>query len=63
MKVVKRMMQSGTEGFEGGINARKYMRITGTSKATATRDLQELVGIKVIKRIGKGRNVQYELVL
>jgi len=63
MKVVKRIMQSGTEGFEGGINARKYMRITDTSKATATRDLQELLRIKVVKRIGKGREVRYELVL
>lgn len=63
MKAIKRMIRSGTEGFEGGINAKKYMRITGASKATATRDLQELAAIHVIKSIGKGRSIRYELVL
>ncbi len=61
LKVIKRMMQAGVKGFEGGISARKYMAITHTSKATATRDLQHLFSIKALKQIGSGRNVRYEL--
>jgi Fic family protein len=61
LKVIKRMMQAGAEGFTGGISARKYIVITGTSKATATRDLQHLSNIKALIQIGSGRSVRYEL--
>lgn len=63
MKAVKRMLKSGVEGFEGGMNAKKYMNITGISKATATRDLQELATMAILKPAGKGRSVRYELIL
>ena len=33
-----RMVEEGPKGFEGGMSAKKYMSITGASKATATRD-------------------------
>lgn len=61
LKVVQRMMQAGTKGFMGGMSAKKYMSITGTSKATATRDLQHLLDIKAVKQSGSGRSVRYEL--
>ena len=61
LKVVKRMMQAGVKGFAGGMSAKKYMTITDTSKATATRDLQHLVAIHAVKQIGSGRSVRYEL--
>jgi Fic family protein len=61
LKVVERMLQSGVKGFEGGMSAKKYMTITNTSKATATRDLQHLLAIKAFKQIGGGRSVRYEL--
>lgn len=61
LKVVKRMMSSGTKGFEGGMTAKKYMGITGTSKATATRDLQHMMTIQAITQIGSGRSVRYDL--
>lgn len=61
LKVVQRMMQTGMKGFEGGMSAKKYMSITGTSKATATRDLQQLLGIRAFRQIGEGRSVRYEL--
>lgn len=32
------MLEEGPDGFEGGMSAKKYMTITGASKATATRD-------------------------
>ncbi len=61
LKVIKRMLQAGIKGFEGGISAKKYMSITGTSKATATRDLQHMFAIKALKQMGSGRSVRYEL--
>jgi Fic family protein len=60
-KVIKRMLETGVKGFEGGMSAKKYMSITGTSKATATRDLQHLVDVKALKQTGSGRSVRYEL--
>ena len=42
LKVVNRLIEAGRDGFEGGLNNRKYRGITGASKATATRDLAEL---------------------
>lgn len=60
-KVVRRMLEEGHQGFEGGMNARKYVSIASTSKATATRDLQDLVEKGVFKPIGGGRSTRYEL--
>lgn len=63
LKVVKRMLDEGPQGFEGGMNASKYASLTKTSKSTATRDLQELVTIDAIYPIGGGRSTRYALVL
>jgi len=60
-KVINRMFQEGTNGYEGGMNAKKYMSITKTSKATATRDLQALSDAGIFNLIGAGRSVRYEL--
>ena len=46
-KVINRMLEEGANGFKGGMNAKKYVGITNTWKATATRDLQELVEMNV----------------
>lgn len=63
-KVISRMLEEGAEGFEGGINARKYGSISKCSKATATRDLTEMLEMKVLKlRPGGGRSVSYDLAL
>jgi Fic family protein len=60
-RVIQRMLAEGPAGFEGGMNARKYISIAKTSKATATRDLQALVEIGVFIPIGDGRSTRYEL--
>ena len=60
-KVINKMLDAGPNGFEGGMSAKKYMSITKTSKATATRDLQELVEHGVFVSSGGGRSVRYEL--
>lgn len=62
-KVVRRMLEEGHQGFEGGMNARKYVSIASTSKATATRDLQDLVQKGIFKPIGGGRSTRYEVSL
>jgi len=62
-KVVRRMLEEGYQGFEGGMNARKYISITSTSKATATRDLQELVQKGIFESIGGGRSTRYKLLV
>lgn len=65
LKVIIRMLEEGPGGFEGGMNARKYASITQVSKATATRDLQDLVeqGIFVGITGMSGRSTAYELAL
>lgn len=63
LKVIRRMMEEGPCGFEGGINAGKYKGITGASKATATRDLQELSEKGILRIKGAGRSTHYELVM
>ncbi len=60
-KVVSRMLAEGHQGFEGGMNARKYVSLTSTSKATATRDLQDLVEKGIFQPIGGGRSTRYEI--
>ncbi|MEM8937946.1 MAG: Fic family protein [Bacteroidota bacterium] len=59
-KVVRRMLDEGHQGFNGGMNARKYVSLAKTSKATATRDLQDLVVKGIFKPIGGGRSTRYE---
>jgi Fic family protein len=63
LKVVRRMLEAGTQGFKGGMSAKKYMKIAGTSKATATRDLQHLHAIHAFRQTGSGRSVRYDLEL
>ncbi len=63
LKVIKRMLEEGPKGFVGGINASKYGTLTSISKATATRDLQELLAIGALIPLGEsgGRSTRYEL--
>jgi len=42
-KALLRMFREGAEGFSGGLSARNYQALTKTSKATTTRDLNDLV--------------------
>ncbi len=57
------MLEEGLKGFEGGMNAGKYVSITKTSKATATRDLQDLTDKSAITAFGGGRSTSYKLSL
>jgi Fic family protein len=62
-KVIRRMLEEGAKGFAGGMNAGKYGSIAGVSKATATRDLQELLKLAAIHLLGDagGRSTKYQV--
>lgn len=60
-KVIARMFQQGPEGFKGGLSADNYITITGTSRATATRDLQDLVDKGVLLKTGELKGTRYYL--
>jgi Fic family protein len=62
-KVIRRMLEEGPGGFQGGMNASKYTGITKASKATATRDLQDLLAMGAIALLGEagGRSTSYRV--
>ena len=60
-KVVQKLLDAGPGGFVGGMSAEKYVNITGTSKATATRDLADLTEKDVLVISGQGRGTRYAL--
>lgn len=60
-RVLLRMFREGPTGFLGGLSAGNYQRITGTTAATAGRDLAELVRLGALKRTGVGKGTRYWL--
>ena len=42
-RAIARVFREGPDGFAGGLSAANYISITGASRATATRDLADLV--------------------
>ncbi len=60
-KVLARMFREGLEGFKGGLSAENYLAITKTSRATATRDLQDLVALGVFRRTGERKHTRYTI--
>jgi len=63
-KALGRMFREGPEGFKGGMSAQKYTKITECSKATATRDLAELLKMGAFRKLeGGGRSTRYDIQL
>ena len=60
-KAIARMFREGIDGFKGGLSAENYISITKTSRATATRDLQDLVEKGALTRTGQLRHTRYHL--
>ena len=58
-KVLERLMEAGDGGFLGGMTADKYSKITGASKATATRDLADLLQKELLMVQGVGKATRY----
>ena len=52
-------MDAGPGGFEGGMSTEKYGHLVRVSRATAYRDLEELVRYGLLTRAGVGRGTRY----
>jgi Fic family protein len=62
-KALARMFREGPEGFKGGLSVANYIAITGAPRATATRDLQQLVALDVLRRTGTLKGTRYRLAI
>ena len=60
-KLIARMFREGIDGFKGGLSAENYISITQASRATATRDLQDLVAMEALTKTGELRHTRYHL--
>ena len=58
-KVLQRLLDDGDGGFLGGLNADTYMKMTGVSKATATRDLAQMLAQGQLSGRGVGKALRY----
>lgn len=60
-EALRRLFRAEPEGFEGGLSAGDYRRVTGATPATATRDLAGLVALGALRRTGARRHTRYFL--
>jgi len=60
-KVITRLFNEGLKGFTGGLSAENYISITKTSRATATRDLSDLVKKGALTKKGELKHTRYYL--
>ena len=62
-KAINRLLEAGPGGFVGGMTNRKYAGMTHISRATAQRELADLVGKGILRpNLGGGRSASYDLV-
>ena len=62
-KVLTRILEAGPGIFTGGLTTRKYVSIAKTSRATAFREISDMLDKKLLRQLsGKGRNVHYDLI-
>jgi len=60
-KVIVRLFEEGVDGWKAGLSEENYIRITRTSRATATRDLRGLVESSALIRRDERRHTRYRL--
>ena len=58
-KTLQKLLDAGNGGFAGGMTAEKHSKITGASKATATRDLTDLTEQGALISYGTGKATKY----
>lgn len=62
-KVLNRILDAGRAGFKGGLTTRKYVSLAKTSRATAFREISNMLENKILRQLpGKGRSVHYDLI-
>lgn len=57
--VLQHVLDAWNSGSTDGMNAEKYMNLTGVSKATATRDLSAMVSSGQLRTLGRGKALRY----
>ncbi len=64
-RVLSKMLEAGPGQFDGGLTARKYMVIAGTTRVTASRHLADLLEKGLIARAegSAGRSTRYDLAI
>lgn len=66
-KVLNRLLEAGNStlggGFLGGMTNEKYGKLTGASKATATRDLADLAAKGLLRIEGVGKATRYAIAI
>jgi Fic family protein len=60
-KLLNRLLDAEPEGFSGGLSLRKAIGLTHASRATAWRDLADLVAKQALEPIGAGRSSAYRI--
>ncbi len=61
-KVLNRLLDEGQGEFIGGLTTRKYVGLAGTSRATAFREISDMLEKKLLRQLsGKGRSVHYDI--
>lgn len=60
-EALARLFREGPDGFKGGLSAANYISITGAARATATRDLADLVEKGALTVSGTLRHTRYAL--
>ena len=62
-KVINRILQAGPGNFTGGLTTRKYVSIAKVSRATAFREIADMLDKRVLRQLsGEGRSVHYDLI-
>jgi Fic family protein len=57
-KVIAKLLEAGPSGFAGDLTTRKYVGMTKTSRATAFREINDMVEKGVVRHVsGKGRSI------
>ena len=61
-KAINRLLDAGKDGFEGGLTTRKYVSLCKVSRATAYREIDDLVAKKIlVPNQAGGRSFSYQL--
>lgn len=61
-KALNKLLDAGPTGFEGGLTTRKYVSMTKTSRATAQREISDLVQKKCVRAMAAGgRSTAYKI--
>ena len=61
-KVLNKLLDAGQGGFQGGLTTRKYVAMAKVSRATAFREISELLEKGLLSQNpARGRSVSYEV--